>query len=404
MAVAVNAKFNVGGVLLDQPFKIRRLGHFGLNFYRLEDAVHFYRDLLGFRITDVRQPRDVPEEYKAFGDLNGYFMRYASDHHAFVLYNQRQRIAQGRTSNPTNTINQITWQAGSLAEIVNANAWFKERGEKVIRAGRDMPGSNWHTYLLDPDGHQNEVYYGMEQIGWTGHSKPYSMHYREFATPPQLPQISEYAEVNDAIEKGIDLLSGFRDEGTAPATYDVDGILLARPFKIVKLGPVSLFVENVERAEAWYRETLGFVVTETVTYQGHRCVFLRNNTEHHSLALYPVALRSILGLREDSSTMAIGLQLANYQQLLDGIAFLKSRGVTLQELPAELTPGLDHSILARDPDGHAVQLYWSMEQIGWDGKPRPAHLRRPIVQGAWPAALAGDSDSYRGEPLLGPWE
>ena len=47
-------------------------------------------------------------------------------------------------------------------------------------SGRDMPGSNWHTYLLDPDGHSNELYYGIEQIGWDGYSKPQSMYDRGF--------------------------------------------------------------------------------------------------------------------------------------------------------------------------------------------------------------------------------
>ena len=408
MTVTASSTFKVGGVLLDRPFKIRRLGHFGLNFYKLTEAVHFYKDLLGFRIVDVREPTrggavEVPKEYLGFGDLNGYFMRYAHDHHAFVLYNQRQRIAEGRTKNPINTINQITWQVGSLAEVVGANAWFVENGERVVRAGRDMPGSNWHTYLLDPEGHQNELYYGIEQIGWDGYSKPWDMHYRDFHKPPSLPQPSEYAEVNEALEKGIDLLSGYRDTENLPLTYDVQGILLARPFKIVKHGPVNLFVEDLERALAWYTDVLGFIPVEEVNYQGHRCVYLRNNTEHHSLALYPAALRAVLGLREDTTLMVIGMQLANYQQLLDAMAFLKSHGVELRELPPELTPGMDHSILALDFDGHAVQLYWSMEQVGWDGAPRPAHLRRRVEPGVWPSELPANSDSYAGEPLLGPW-
>ena len=49
----VGAKFDVGGVLLKQPFKIRRLGHFGFNLSNMEDGVRFYIDLLGFRISDV---------------------------------------------------------------------------------------------------------------------------------------------------------------------------------------------------------------------------------------------------------------------------------------------------------------------------------------------------------------
>ncbi len=85
-------KCNVGGVLMDQPFKIRRLGHFGLNFLNMDDNLHFYLDLLGFMITDIRDPfadKEVPEDYKDFGSCKGYFMRYASDHHAFAFYNHR---------------------------------------------------------------------------------------------------------------------------------------------------------------------------------------------------------------------------------------------------------------------------------------------------------------------------
>ena len=46
-------QFNVGGILLDQPFKIRRLGHFGFNVVDIDERVRFYTDLLGFRISDV---------------------------------------------------------------------------------------------------------------------------------------------------------------------------------------------------------------------------------------------------------------------------------------------------------------------------------------------------------------
>ena len=39
MAIETEAKYSVGGVLFDQPFKIRRLGHFGLNAYRMSEAL-----------------------------------------------------------------------------------------------------------------------------------------------------------------------------------------------------------------------------------------------------------------------------------------------------------------------------------------------------------------------------
>ena len=106
---------------------------------------------------------------------------------------------------------------------------------------------------------------------------------------------AEGKEVDEAFDQGIEIFSGTRDTETMPATYDVEGILLPRPFKITKIGPVNLFVSDFNRAFDFYSKDLGFTVTEEVNYQGHRVVFLRNGNEHHSLGLFPKALRAELG-------------------------------------------------------------------------------------------------------------
>src|SRR5947207_3049675 len=194
-ATEVQAKYDVGGVLLDRPFKIRRLGHFGFNMINIEEGREFYVDLLGFRLSDVmdwstRVPD--PKVLEGLGPTNGYFTRYGGDHHAFVMFPKRVLEAMRGRRNPEVTTNQITWQTGSLAEVVNATRWFGERGVEIQRSGRDMPGSNWHTYIYDPDGHTIELYYGIEQVGWQGHSKPRVMYNRRFNEVPELPQISEF--------------------------------------------------------------------------------------------------------------------------------------------------------------------------------------------------------------------
>jgi len=407
MGPSGQTKFNVGGVLLDRPFKIRRLGHFGFNLVNMDEGVRFYTDLLGFRISDIidySRRATHPEQLAGLGDPRGYFTRYGTDHHALVLFNKRVRDALGRGDRPGVTINQITWQVGSLSEVGNAIRWLTERGIKLQRSGRDMPGSNWHTYPFDPDGHQNELYYGIEQIGWNGHSKPKAMYHRGFHEPPDLPQMSEFDEIQQALKEGVDLLSGYRHLEHLPATYDVDGILLPRPFKIVRLGPVSLFVRDVDGAEAFYRDTLGFVPTEEVLWRGQRCLFMRVNTEHHSLALYPLALREQLGLSTHTTSMALGLQLANYQQLRDAARFLRDHGVRVTDaVPPDLHPGIDYAAHVFDPDGHCLQLYTYMEQVGWDGRPRPKEMRRKLGNGDWPEVLEPMSDTYHGEPYLGPW-
>jgi len=188
-----------------------------------------------------------------------------------------------------------------------------------------------------------------------------------------------------------------------PAKYDVDGILLPRPFKIVRHGPVRLFCHNLPAMEDFYLNVLGFVQTEEVIWRNHRCVFLRCNTEHHALALYPMALRDQLGLSQATTVLSFGMQVATYRQLKDAVMFLKENGCRFVELPSELTPGIDYCAYVLDPAGHAVQLYFRMEQIGWDGRTRTHRTPPSGPLDEWPEVVEATPDTYTGEPYLGPW-
>ena len=131
-------------------------------------------------------------------------------------------------------------------------------------------------------------------------------------------------------------------------------------------------------------------------------MFLRANTEHHTIGLYPIELRAALPVRQDSTTLACGFQVGSYRQLRDARTWLAGRGRTIVDLPSRLHPGIDYAFHVLDPDGQAAMLYFSMEQIGWDGAPRPASMRPYPHAGAWPATLADSPDVYGGETLLGP--
>jgi len=142
-----STRYSVGGVLLPRPFKIRRLGHFGFNAVQMTEGLDFYERLLGFRHSDVLDFGKMPWAPKGggLGDTRGYFMRYGTDHHAFVLFNKRVLDHRpDRKFAPEVTVNQITWQCGSLKEIMDAHAYFQEHGIPIQRVGRDMPGSNWY--------------------------------------------------------------------------------------------------------------------------------------------------------------------------------------------------------------------------------------------------------------------
>jgi hypothetical protein len=122
------------------------------------------------------------------------------------------------------------------------------------------------------------------------------------------------------------------------------------------------------------------------------------------VALMPLAARSDLGFSEDTTSMAFGVQLANYRQLRDAIDFLRDNGVRVRtDVPSQLYPGIDYAAHAFDPEGHCIQLYYYMEQVGWDGRVRPQAQRRPVDVNSWPEALEPLTDTFEGEPFLGPW-
>ncbi|SJZ41275.1 Catechol 2,3-dioxygenase [Enhydrobacter aerosaccus] len=398
--------YDIGGIRYPQPFKIRRLGHFGFNVPDLDAGLDFYAGLLGFRITDTRDFSKIAgreEMAKRMQDTRIVFMSHNTDHHAFLLAHKSMGAIFGDDAVSKDvTVNQITWQVGTMEEVFAAADYFRDKQVEIRRVGRDMPGSNWHTYIRDPDGHTVELYYGMEQIGWDGRSKPEAMYYRAFRERPELPQISEETEVREAIAKGVDINAGNTIRDRSDEEYVVAGVKLPRPFKIVNIGPMSLFVADVGASEAFYTKTMGFVRTEVVTYKGHRCVYLRNGSEHHSLSLMPKALRAELGLNPNTSVASMGLQVGSYRQLRDAVAFLKKKGVQFTEaIPADLHPGVDYAAHIVDPAGHTLMLYYYMERVGWDGQPRPAAQRRPVAK-EWPESLEPMSDTYADPVFMGP--
>ena len=397
------SRFDVGGVALERPFKVRRLGHVGYNGIRMDECLRFYVDDVGLRVADVLD-FSVEAEHAGnladVGDTRGYFLRFGSEHHSFVLFNQRLRERVGR-QRPGVTINQISWTVGSLEEVVNGAHWLAGNGVPPARSGRDMPGSNFHTYFPDLDGHTNELLYGIEQIGWDNKSKPQALHYLRLRELAKLPHIPENEELVIARERGIDLASGSANEDPLPNLFDVEGVMLPRPFKITKMGPVYLFVEDVAAAASFYERIIGLRLTEHVVWEGHATAFLRANTEHHTIGLFPRALRTRLGLREDTSAMSIGFRVGSYRQLVAAREFFQSRGALFADIPIALHPGVDYAFYVNDPDGHLLMFYFAMEQIGWEGKPRPAHARTRVTE-PWPVMLLDGPELYDGEIFTGP--
>ncbi len=183
--------------------------------------------------------------------------------------------------------------------------------------------------------------------------------------------------------------------------FDVGEMELSCPFKITAMGSVRQFVDDIDASFRSYGDDLGFEVVEEVIFCGEQCAYLRSVPDHHAVGLLSIALRAQLDPNRRSKVLSCGMQLGSYAQLRDAAKFLVEDGCRLISLPAELHPGIDYALHVLDLDGNCIQLYYSMEQIGWDGRPRPVYERRRVGDG-WPDTIEALSDTYANRNFQGP--
>lgn len=148
-------------------------------------------------------------------------------------------------------------------------------------------------------------------------------------------------------------------------------------FRIKRLGHVAITVPNVEETAAFYENIVGLdriPSTSSGTQgvpasgRGDGAVFLRCNTEHHCLAIYPGETREMHHL---------GLEVHDEAALQAAQEVLARHGVQPQDrVYAE--PGHGAALCFRDPDGNRLELYAGMETSDEPLQPREV---RPLKFG-----------------------
>lgn len=152
-----------------------------------------------------------------------------------------------------------------------------------------------------------------------------------------------------------------------PQPQIVESTEQATPVRVKKLGHVVFSVSDVERSTKFWTEIMGFQVSDR---NEHGMVFLRHGSDHHTIALalakggQPVPKKGQLGF--DHCALEVG----SVEELLKIREFLRSKGVTIV-YEGRRGPGCNPGVEFLDPDGFQIELYASMDQIGWDGKSRP---------------------------------
>ena len=138
------------------------------------------------------------------------------------------------------------------------------------------------------------------------------------------------------------------------------------PFRIGKIGHVALHVADVARSARFYTEVLGFQVSDV--YGDDRmaggAVFLRCNPDHHGIALFRADAAPGAGLHH------VAFEVGTLGEVLRARDHLRRNDVPIT-FEGRRRAGCQIAVEFRDPDGHWLEIYWNIDQVGSDGLVRP---------------------------------
>jgi catechol 2,3-dioxygenase len=128
----------------------------------------------------------------------------------------------------------------------------------------------------------------------------------------------------------------------------------------VSIGHVHLKVADLERALGFYRDVLGFQVTQRF---GRQAAFLAAGGYHHHIGLN--TWESSGGRPPAPGTTGlyhVAILYPTRRLLADALRRVLAAGITLDGASDH---GVSEALYLRDPDGNGVELYWDRPQSQW---------------------------------------
>jgi catechol 2,3-dioxygenase-like lactoylglutathione lyase family enzyme len=140
------------------------------------------------------------------------------------------------------------------------------------------------------------------------------------------------------------------------------------PFRIAKLGHVVLNVAELERSVRFYTQVLGFSVSDVYPAEmvPGGMVFMRCNSDHHGVALVGEATAPTTSAELNH----LAFEVATLEEVLRVRDHLRQHDVAI-DFEGRRRAGCQIAVEFRDPDGHRLEIYWGVDQVGSDGQVRP---------------------------------
>ena len=133
------------------PFEIKKLGHVVIRVSDLRRSTDFYVKTLGLKVSDIYAEDLMP------GGM--VFLRCNADHHGVALVGGMQESAKGRE------LHHFAFEVATLDEVFHLRNHLRAHGVPIVFEGRRRAGVQIAVEFTDPDGHNLEIYWGIDRIG-----------------------------------------------------------------------------------------------------------------------------------------------------------------------------------------------------------------------------------------------
>jgi catechol 2,3-dioxygenase len=132
----------------------------------------------------------------------------------------------------------------------------------------------------------------------------------------------------------------------------------------VDIGHVHLKVSDVDRALGFYRDVLGFDVTQRI---GDEAAFLSAGGYHHHIGLNTWESRGgSPPPRGTTGLFHVAIRYPDRRALADALRRVRDAGIPLT---GATDHGVSEAIYLRDPDGNGVELYRDRPEEEWPRSP-----------------------------------
>jgi catechol 2,3-dioxygenase len=140
------------------PFQLGKIGHIALYVADIERSTEFYRDVLGFQVSDI-----YDDEMMRGGAV---FLRCSPDHHGVALFKATEKNPAGAG------LHHLAFEVPALDDVVRARAHLREHNVPIDFDGRRRAGVQIAVEFRDPDNHRLEIYWGIDQIAQGEQARP----------------------------------------------------------------------------------------------------------------------------------------------------------------------------------------------------------------------------------------